>query len=193
MRARRRHSPFYLALMSLGVSVLASCADQWPYPPPQTSAVRPPPAPWVSPPPSPSPRPARKPSPPPAIDIPAPEAGGAASAMTEPEPTMPAPGPAAALPPLGPTTTSPPPQASELIGLDQPTATRLLGAAAEQFEQPPATVWRYKTATCELDLFFYLDLRSGQMRTLHYSFKGDAADIARRQDCVRYLVGARGG
>jgi uncharacterized protein YndB with AHSA1/START domain len=70
---------------------------------------------------------------------------------------------------------------------------RLLGTAAEQFDQPPAMVWRYKTATCELDLFFYLDLRSGQMRTLHYSFKGDATDTARREDCVRSLVAARGG
>jgi hypothetical protein len=106
---------------------------------------------------------------------------------------MPAPGPAAALPPLGPTATPPPPQASELIGLDQPAATRLLGAAAERFEQPPAMVWRYKTPTCDLDLFFYLDLRSGQMRTLHYSFKGDAADTARQQDCLQSLIAARGG
>jgi hypothetical protein len=27
-------------------------------------------------------------------------------------------------------------------------------------------VWRYKNATCELDLFFYLDLRSNRLRTL---------------------------
>jgi hypothetical protein len=182
---RRRHSFFHLALMSLATSVLASCTGQWP----QTSAVRPPPAPWGSPPHSASTRPAHKPNPPPAIDTPAPEAGGAAVAMTAPEPTTPATGPAAGLPPLA----SPPTQASELIGLEQPTARRLLGAAAEQFEQPPAMVWRYKTATCELDLFFYLDLRSGQMRTLHYSFKGDAADGARRRDCVRSLVAARGG
>jgi hypothetical protein len=85
------------------------------------------------------------------------------------------------------------PQAKELIGLDQTAATRLFGAAAERTEEPPATVWRYKTATCELDLFFYLDLRSGRMRTLHYTFKGDAADSARRQNCLSELVAARGG
>jgi hypothetical protein len=71
-------------------------------------------------------------------------------------------------------------------------ATRLLGAAAERTEEPPATVWRYKTATCELDLYFYLDLRSGRMRTLHYTFKGDATDSARRQICLGELVTARG-
>ncbi len=75
--------------------------------------------------------------------------------MIAPEPAGPGPRPAVA----------PPPQAKELIGLDQTAATRLFGAAAERTEEPPATVWRYKTATCELDLFFYLDLRSG--RTNH--------------------------
>jgi len=103
--------------------------------------------------------------------------------MIAPEPAAIPPGPAVAAPP----------QAHELVGLDQPATTRLLGAPAERTEEPPATVWRYKTATCELDLFFYLDLRSGRMRTLHYAFKGEAADSARRQNCLRELVAARGG
>jgi hypothetical protein len=84
-----------------------------------------------------------------------------------------------------------PPQASKLIGLDQPAAAHLFGAAAEKSEVPPATVWRYRTASCELDLFFYLDLRSGKMRTLHYAFKGDAADPTQQQECLRSLVVAR--
>jgi hypothetical protein len=102
--------------------------------------------------------------------------------MIAPKPAGPGPAPAVA----------PTPQAKELIGLDQMGATRLLGAAAERTEEPPATVWRYKTATCELDLYFYLDLRSGRMRTLHYTFKGDATDSARRQICLGELVTARG-
>jgi hypothetical protein len=72
-----------------------------------------------------------------------------------------------------------------LIGLDQPEATRLLGAAAEQFEHPPAMVWRYKNTACELDLYFYLDLHSNRMRTLHYAVKGN--DPAKRQDCLGSL------
>jgi uncharacterized protein YndB with AHSA1/START domain len=60
-------------------------------------------------------------------------------------------------------------------------------------DEPPATVWRYKTASCELDLFFYLDLRSGRMRTLHYSFRGESAEEARRQECLRSLMASRGG
>lgn len=79
----------------------------------------------------------------------------------------------------------------ELIGLDQPAATRLFGQAAERLEEPPATVWRYKSATCELDLFFYLDLRSGRMRTLHYALKDRAGGAAQRQDCLRSLTASR--
>jgi hypothetical protein len=85
------------------------------------------------------------------------------------------------------------PSQAELIGLDEPAATRLFGPATEKSEAPPATVWRYKTAGCELDLFFYLDLRSGRMRTLHYAFKGDGADTVRRQDCLSSLLASRGG
>ncbi len=81
------------------------------------------------------------------------------------------------------------PSASELIGLDQPAATRLFGNATQHSEAPPATVWRYRNATCELDLFFYLDLRSGKMRTLHYAFEGDHTG---EEDCLRSLVVARG-
>ena len=80
------------------------------------------------------------------------------------------------------------PQVQELIGLDQPAATRLFGTAAERSDEPPATIWRYKTTNCELDLFFYLDLRSGRMRTLHYAFKGEATDAARRRNCLRDLA-----
>jgi uncharacterized protein YndB with AHSA1/START domain len=70
---------------------------------------------------------------------------------------------------------------------------RLLGPPTEKSDEPPATVWRYKTASCQLDLFFYLDLRSGRMRTLHFSFKGVGTDVARRQECWRSLVASRGG
>lgn len=84
-----------------------------------------------------------------------------------------------------------PPRPSKLIGLDQPAAKQLFGSATEQSEAPPATVWRYRSASCELDLFFYLDLRSGKMRTLHYAFKGDAADPAQQQVCLRSLTASR--
>ena len=100
--------------------------------------------------------------------------------MTGPESTM-----------RAPEAVSLPPRPSKLIGLDQPGAKRLFGSATEQSEAPPATVWRYRSASCELDLFFYLDLRSGKMRTLHYAFKGDAADPAQQQVCLRSLTASK--
>jgi hypothetical protein len=37
-------------------------------------------------------------------------------------------------------------------------------------------------------LFFYLDLRSGKMRTLHYAFKGDQGS---GEDCLHSVLAAR--
>lgn len=176
---------FYPAAICGGFGMLVACTESPPPPTPRSVAV-------VSTPPMPSlpsppqrrafPVPARKPSPPPptvapdattAVAMATPEAG-------PPETAMPAP----------PQPTAP--QPSALIGLDEPAATRLLGAASEHSAEPPATVWRYRNAICELDLFFYLDLRSGKMRTLRYAFKGDAASPDGQQGCLRSLVVARG-
>lgn len=66
---------------------------------------------------------------------------------------------------------------------------RLLGVASEKLDAAPAMIWRYSNATCELDLYFYLNLRSGKMRTLHYVFKRDHSG---KEDCLRSLVVARG-
>jgi len=175
----------HLAVLSLGASMLLGCAGEPAPPPPETAAV-PPPQPAVpKAPPHVARRPAHKPFPPSATGGAEPEGASAeadneALAMIAPEAAGPNPRPAGAAPP----------QLKELIGLDQPAATRMLGAAVERTEEPPATIWRYKTPTCELDLFFYLDLRSGQMRTLHYSFKGAATDAIARQNCLSELVAA---
>jgi hypothetical protein len=176
-KARQRDLLIYPALISLGASLLAACTGEWPYSPSLASATRP----LASvPPPS---RPIRKHRPPPATDALAPDAGVEVLAKAEPATAMAAP----FSPPDASATGPAAPQASELIGLDQPGVTRVLGAAEEQFERPPAMVWRYKNTTCELDLFFYLDLRSNRMRTLHYAVKGNDVDPAKRQACLASL------
>ena len=195
-----RWSLVYPALLSLGAGVLASCVGDEPRPPPQTSAVRPLPPPAETPAVHNAPRPARKPAPPPPAGIPAPGPDGEDLTTTGPQSTEGAAGRESAAPSsdLAALSTSPgrqgeTPSQPELIGLDQSGAMHLLGPATEKSDEPPATVWRYKTAGCELDLFFYLDLRSGRMRTLHYSFKGEGAEVARRQECWRSLIAPRGG
>lgn len=181
--AERGRSLVCPALVSLGVGVLAACSEPPPAAPPQAVAMRPPPPMAVLPPPRRTfPRPARKPTPPPENGAAA-QPSDEAMAMAVPEPVPPSPQP--------PAPAAPAMSATKLIGLDQAAATSLLGAAAEQSSAPPATIWRYRNATCELDLFFYLDLRSGKMRTLHYAFKGGAANPEEREDCLQSLVIAR--
>jgi hypothetical protein len=187
-KAERRRFFDIPALLGLGVGVLTSCFGREPQPPPPVSAVhRIAPSPELTARNSIVPRPARKPIAPSSIGAGSTTLDPDAVAMTQPKPAtaLPAPENATAPAPSAPET-------GELIGLDQSAATRLFGAAAERLEEPPATVWRYKNVNCELDLFFYLDLRSGQMRTLHYALKNEAVDGVSGQDCLRSLVAARG-
>jgi hypothetical protein len=81
------------------------------------------------------------------------------------------------------------PPSTDLIGLDPQRTRALLGPAAQTTNnQSPATVWHYKSGRCELDLSFYMEMRSGQMRTLHYDFKGEAASPEQRQACLRSII-----
>jgi hypothetical protein len=80
------------------------------------------------------------------------------------------------------------PAPSELIGLDEQRTTALLGPAAAMEARAPATVWHYKGARCSLHLTFYMEMRSGRMRTLHAEFKGDAATPERRQTCLKAII-----
>ena len=63
----------------------------------------------------------------------------------------------------------------------------MLGPAAQTNKRSPATVWHYKSGRCELDLSFYMEMRSGQMRTLHYDFK-EAESPEQRQACLRSII-----
>ena len=188
-RAGWRRLALYPALLSMGAGLLSSCTGEPFQPEPRTAALHLPP---LETPASPQPvrRPAHKPNPPPATES-APEAmPGQSFAMAEPKPSETAPDRGSPSRPPD-TETGQDASGTKLIGLDQPAAIRMFGAAAERSEEPPATVWRYKNANCELDLYFYLDLRSGRMRTLHYAVRGDGGDRARRQDCLRSLIAAR--
>jgi hypothetical protein len=80
------------------------------------------------------------------------------------------------------------PSPADLIGLDEQRTTALLGPAAAMEARAPATVWHYKGARCSLHLTFYMEMRSGRMRTLHAEFKGDAATPERRQTCLKAII-----
>ena len=196
----------YPAALTFSAGVLASCMSGQGPAQPQSSAAR-------LPPPSRSeiathaqaaPRPGRKPPAPNETYLSGtngPGTSGGAVAAVAPQPVVGAPASEGA-PSAGDraSVSGPPspaasasPETRDLIGLDQPAATRMFGQATERSEEPPATVWRYKNGVCELDLFFYLDLRSGRMRTLHYAVRGSDADTSRRQECLRSLIASRAG
>ncbi|TMJ57796.1 MAG: hypothetical protein E6G81_11995 [Alphaproteobacteria bacterium] len=107
----------------------------------------------------------------------APEETPPAEVQSEPQPEQ----TALAVPP-------PVPASGDLLGLDPQHTTALLGPATQTQNQSPATVWHYKSGRCELDLSFYMEMKSGQMRTLHYDFKGEAASPEQRQACLRSII-----
>jgi hypothetical protein len=74
-------------------------------------------------------------------------------------------------------------KADNLIGLDQPSTAALLGQPSERTEAAPATIWRYTARSCQLEIYFYLDLKSQVLRALHYEVKphDEAAEPARSQ------------
>jgi len=49
-------------------------------------------------------------------------------------------------------------------------------------------VWHYKSGRCELDLAFYMEMRSSRMRSLHYDFKGEAASPEQRRACLKSII-----
>jgi hypothetical protein len=178
-KSDRRSWLLYPMLAGIAGGVLASCA-QPAKPPPPVQAVEeaPPPHLWVR-----RrrhvPRPLRKPELPP--EAAAAAAGETALAMSE---LGPAAGAGGVPQPLQP---------SELVGLDEAGAIRLLGAATAEAAEPPAKVWRYAVASCELDLYFYFDLKSARMRALRYTFKDGATDPAEQQQCLGAIAAARRG
>jgi hypothetical protein len=89
------------------------------------------------------------------------------------------------------TTTEPLPPVADpkgLIGLDQPQTEALLGSPSERSEAAPGKIWRYAGRNCELEIYFYLDLKSQVMRALHYEVKSDDPAEPTRDRCFADLV-----
>ena len=115
-----------------------------------------------------------------------PEATPADAAAVSQQPIEPA-QPEPAIPPPAQTALAVP-SSTELLGLDPQHTRELLGPAAQTRNQSPATVWHYKSGRCELDLAFYMEMKSGQMRALHYDFRGEADSPEQRQACLRSII-----
>jgi hypothetical protein len=169
------NGPSMRTALAIGLALGLAACDLTQPPPPASS----PPEPLVTPaavtrlPPPPP----RKPSPPSVAKLPpAPEIE--AEPQAEPQPQTPAP---------AATTGS----FDQLLGLDQPQVAALLGAPGTRADAPPATIWRYGDATCDVDIYFYLDLQSERMRALHYEVRNH--DLSERSDqrCYDALANER--
>jgi hypothetical protein len=79
-----------------------------------------------------------------------------------------------------------------LEGLDENAAAQLLGTPEQRAEAPPATIWRYISRDCELDVYFYLDLQTKEMRALHYEVRShDGADRPDQQCYDQFVAQQR--
>jgi hypothetical protein len=175
-----------IALVTLAAVLAACTANQPPAPTP--------PAAYYQPPPPPPPRPHHRAVARPKGNVAAPTPGEAAAnpAPGEPVALLSAPAeatggmPGAGLGDMQEALQIP--ATSELVGLDEQRAIELFGPATTAENRAPATVWHSKSSRCELDLVFYMEMRSGKMRTLHYDFKTGAQTPQQRQACLKTIM-----
>jgi hypothetical protein len=77
-----------------------------------------------------------------------------------------------------------------VIGLKEGDTEEWLGEPTERKDAPPATIWRYVTQDCEVEIYFYLDLQQRIMRALHYEVRGNDSE-QRSERCFQQLVSER--
>jgi hypothetical protein len=110
----------------------------------------------------------------------------------------PAPAPATDAPPppqarpvprLPPAPPPPRPQfdLQSLIGMGEHDIITVLGEPNQVRNDPPAMVWDYQTNGCAMSLFFYLDLKSQDFRTLAYNFEAGGESDGAKQVCVKRI------
>jgi hypothetical protein len=98
------------------------------------------------------------------------------------------------VPPPAPPRPRPPAQQQQpeldprrLVGLDRDATLAMLGQPSSVREQPPSTVWTYKTQGCALDIFFFMDLSTRAFRVLSTELSIDSRAADARRNCLRQL------
>jgi len=79
-----------------------------------------------------------------------------------------------------------------LIGIEPVDAMGLLGVPEQIREDPPAQVWAYQRGGCSLEIYFYLDLESDNLRSLTYELDAGEPSEAARQACLTRLLTPEG-
>jgi hypothetical protein len=78
------------------------------------------------------------------------------------------------------------PGPDSLIGLTADAVTAALGAPQFRRREAPAEVWHYRTKTCFLDLFLYLDRAA--LRVTHVEARGHDVAAVGKKDCYLSLL-----
>jgi len=112
-----------------------------------------------------------------------------APAVEAPAIEAPAPAPTAPAPRMPPSPPPPRPQfdLQSLIGVGEHEISAMLGVPRQVRNDPPAMVWDYQANGCALRMFFYLDLKSQDFRTLAYNFESGGATDSAKQVCVNRI------
>jgi hypothetical protein len=105
------------------------------------------------------------------------------------KPALPAPAPSESTP--APNEPSEPVDPARVIGLDEAETSNWLGEPNQRTDAPPATIWRYRTRQCEIDVYFYLDMQNRIMRALHYEVRSNDIVERRPEQCFQQLVDER--
>ena len=82
---------------------------------------------------------------------------------------------------------------AKLIGLEKDQTLAMLGQPAAVREQPPATVWTYRSRECALDIFFYMDLSTRAFRVLTTEVTSELKSADARRTCLNRLRTASRG
>jgi hypothetical protein len=91
----------------------------------------------------------------------------------------PVPPPKPPVPPRSTPEKSPLPTASELIGLDRDGVSKLLGDPADSRNEGAARVLTYRGKNnCQLDVIFFLDMKTGAERVLSFEQQPDSGKHA---------------
>ena len=77
-----------------------------------------------------------------------------------------------------------------LIGLSRAEAFATLGTPDQIHEVSPATVWRYAMGTCQLDLYFFMDLGTSAFRVLTYDVRTKRSGRAAKKSCLGQIRAA---
>jgi hypothetical protein len=89
-----------------------------------------------------------------------------------------------------PTREAQPTDPDHVIGLTEGEATAWLGEPTTRQDAASGTIWRYVRPSCEVEIYFYLNLQQRIMRALHYEVRGN--DGEQRSDrCFQQLVSER--